>query len=212
MKIKVYNLEGKETGELNLDEKIFGVKIKPEVVHEVFTAQMNNRRESWADTKTKGEVRGGGKKPWKQKGTGRARHGSIRSPIWRGGGVTFGPLTVRNYKSKINFNTRRVATRMCLTDKVESGALWVVDSFSFAEPKTKAFAAFLKKLPAKQKSFLVLTGEKENKNIFRMTRNLVKIETAKAADASVVSLIKYQGVIASREAITEVEKTLTKKA
>lgn len=212
MKIKVYNLEGKESGEMNLDDKIFGVKIKPEVVHEVFTAQMNNQREPWADTKTKGEVRGGGKKPWRQKGTGRARHGSIRSPIWKGGGVTFGPLTVRNYKSKINKNTRRAALRMCLTDKAESGALWVVENLAFAEPKTKLFAGFVKKLPAKQKSFLVLTGQKENKNIYRMTKNLKKIETIRAADASVLALVKNQAVLASKEGIAELNAVLTKKS
>jgi large subunit ribosomal protein L4 len=96
MKVKVYNLEGKETGDMNLSETVFGVKSKPEIVHEVFVALQNNQREPWADTKNRGEVRGGGKKPWQQKGTGRARHGSIRSPIWKGGGVTFGPLSIRN--------------------------------------------------------------------------------------------------------------------
>ena len=147
MKAKVYNLEGKATGEIELSDAIFGVKIKPEIVHQVFTAQMNNRREPWADTKKRGEVRGGGKKPWQQKGTGRARHGSIRSPIWKGGGVTFGPLSVRNYKTKINDKLRRLALKMCLSDKASGAALWVVEDFKFAEPKTKLFANFLKALP-----------------------------------------------------------------
>jgi len=114
MKIKVYNLAGKETGEMEISDTVFGIKISQELVHQVFVQQTNNQREPWADTKNRGEVSGGGKKPWQQKGTGRARHGSIRSPIWKGGGVTFGPLTDRNYKTKINKKTRQAAIRMCL--------------------------------------------------------------------------------------------------
>ncbi|MCX6781506.1 MAG: 50S ribosomal protein L4 [Candidatus Magasanikbacteria bacterium] len=211
MKIKVYNLEGKESSEMDLDDKIFGVKIKPEVVHEVFVAQMNNSREPWADTKTRGEVRGGGKKPWQQKGTGRARHGSIRSPIWVGGGVTFGPLSTRNYKSKINKNTRRVALKMCLSDKAQSGALWVVENFSFTEPKTKIFASFMKKIPVAQKSFLILTGESDGQ-VYRMSRNLKKIESIPAREASVVSVLNKQAIITSKSGIAELENILSKKA
>lgn len=211
MKIKVYNLEGTESGELDLNDKVFGVKIKPEVVHEVFVAQMNNTREPWADTKTRGEVRGGGKKPWQQKGTGRARHGSIRSPIWVGGGVTFGPLSTRNYKSKINKNTRKVALKMCLSDKAQSGALWVVDSFNFSEPKTKLFVQFLKKMPAKQKSFLVLTGAQEGQ-VYKMSRNLEKISAIPARDASVAAVIQKQAIIASKDGIADLEKILAKQA
>ncbi|MDD2758264.1 MAG: 50S ribosomal protein L4 [Patescibacteria group bacterium] len=210
MNIKVYNLEGKEAGSLELKDDVFNVKIKPEVVHEVFTAQSANRRESWADTKTKGEVRGGGKKPWAQKGTGRARHGSIRSPIWKGGGVTFGPLSVRNYKSKINKKTRRLATKMCLTDKAQSAALWVVENFSFAEPKTKLFVNFIKSLPAKQKSFLLLAG-KDEKNVVRMSNNLQKVSVMPAQDVNVVELMKNQAVIVSQAGIGEIQKVLSKK-
>ena len=211
MKIKVYNLAGNETGEISLNEKVFGVKIKPEVVHEVYLAQMGNAREPWAHTKTKGEVRGGGKKPWKQKGTGRARHGSIRSPIWTGGGITFGPLSERNYKSKINKKTRQVATRMCLTDKATGGAMFAIEDFNFSDLKTKNFAGLVKKLPAGFKSFLVLTGGDENKNVYRITKNLKKIETAKAVDASVASLLNNQAIIISKIGIEEVEKVLSKK-
>ena len=111
---KVYNQTGKENGEVELTEAVFGVKPKVSVVHQVFVALRANAREPWADTKNKGEVRGGGRKPWKQKGTGRARHGSIRSPIWKGGGITFGPLSTRNYKQKINKRTV-----LCLTMKIK---------------------------------------------------------------------------------------------
>ena len=209
MKAKVYNLEGKETGEIELSDAIFGVKVKPTVVHEVFVAQTNNQRESWADTKKRGEVRGGGRKPWQQKGTGRARHGSIRSPIWKGGGVAFGPLTERNYKTKVNREKRRLATRMCLADKVNHNALWVVENFSFAEPKTKLFVSFLKGLPATEHSFLVLTAGKDT-GVMRMTDNLSKIETRRAEDVSVMDLVHKQGVIASKDAVKKIEEVLSK--
>jgi large subunit ribosomal protein L4 len=210
MKTKVYNLEGKETGELNLDEKVFGVKVKPEVVHEVFVAMTNNQREPWADTKNRGEVSGGGRKPWKQKGTGRARHGSIRSPIWVGGGVAFGPLTERTYKTKINKKTRRLATRMCLSDKLASGLLTVVENFDFSDLKTKAFAAFLSKLPTKHKSYLILTGTSDKDKVYRMARNLKKMEIMRAADANVMVLAQKEAVIVSREGAAEIEKILIK--
>lgn len=209
MKLKVYNLAGEESSELELSDAVFGVKIKPAVVHEVFVAQMNNQRESWADTKNRGEVRGGGKKPWQQKGTGRARHGSIRSPIWKGGGVAFGPLTDRNYKTKINKKIRRLAAKMCLSDKTASGALWAVEDFSFAEPKTKLFADLLKALPAKQKTFLVLTAGKDAA-VLRMTRNIPRLATVRAEDLNIMDLINKQAIIASVAALKKVEALMQK--
>lgn len=209
MKTKVYNLVGKEAGELELSDEIFNVKVKPEVVHEVFVAQTNNAREPWADTKNRGEVSGGGKKPWAQKGTGRARHGSIRSPIWKGGGVTFGPLSIRNYKTKTNKKTRRLATKMCFSDKANNGALWVVENFSFEQPKTKFFASLLKSLPAKQHSFLVLTAGKDE-TVLKVTKNLPKIQTMRAEDASVADLMGKQAVIISVDGVKKVETILSK--
>ncbi len=209
MKTKVFNLSGKEVKELDLDEKIFNVAVKPEIIHEVFVAQRNNARESWADTKNRGEVHGGGKKPWQQKGTGRARHGSIRSPIWKGGGVAFGPLSIRNYVTKINKKTRRLATRMCLSDKAQNGALWVVEDFSFAEPKTKLFAAFLKALPAKQRTFLVVTAGKDAK-VLKVTSNLKTIKTARAEDLNVVDILSKQAVVVSVDGIKKIEEILSK--
>jgi len=189
---------------------VFGVKIKPEVVHEVFIAQTNNQREPWADTKNRGEVSGGGKKPWQQKGTGRARHGSIRSPIWKGGRVTFGPLTIRNYHTKINKQTRRLAVRMCLSDKVANSVLWILQDFSFAEAKTKMFVNLLKLFPGKSKKFLVLTAGKDEK-VMRMTKNLTNIKTVRAEDVNVMDLINWDGVIASQEAVKKLEEVFGKK-
>lgn len=206
MKVKVYNLEGKETGEMNLLDGVFGVKIKPEVVHEVFTAQQNNQREPWADTKNRGEVSGGGKKPWPQKGTGRARHGSIRSPIWKGGGVAFGPLSIRNYKEKINKKTKRLALKMCLSDRTKNNALLVVEDFNFSEPKTKVFVNLLKALPIKAKTFLLLTPGKDE-TVLRMTRNLKSIKTIRAEDANVTDLLTKSAVLTSKAGVEVIEKT-----
>lgn len=209
MKVKVYNLEGKETGEMNLSDAIFGVKVKPEVVHGVFVAQTNNQREPWADTKNRGEVSGGGKKPWPQKGTGRARHGSIRSPIWKGGGVTFGPLSIRNYKEKINKKTKRLALKMCLSDRAQNNALVVLEDFNFAEPKTKLFVNLLKALPIKAKSFLLLTPGK-NDTMLRMTKNLKSVKTVRAEDISVMDLLSKTMVLTSKAGVENIEKVFSK--
>ncbi len=208
MKTKLYNVLGKEVGDVELADSVFNVVVKPEVVHEVFVAQMNNQREPWADTKKRGEVSGGGKKPWQQKGTGRARHGSIRSPIWKGGGVTFGPLTERSYKTKINKKTRRLAAAMCLSDKVKNQGLLVVDKFDFSDAKTKAFVAFLKTIPLKQKTFVVLTGKKDEQ-VIRMTQNIPGLTTRVATDVSVMDLINHQAVILSKAGVEEVTKILS---
>lgn len=204
MKVKVYNLEGKETGEMNLSDSVFGVKVKPAVVHEVFTAQNNNQREPWADTKNRGEVSGGGKKPWQQKGTGRARHGSIRSPIWKGGGVAFGPLSIRNYKEKINRKTKRLALKMCLSDRAQNNALLVVEDFNFSEPKTKVFVNLLKVLPIKAKSFLLLTPGK-NENVLRMTKNLKSVKIVRAEDVNVMDLLSKSAVLTSQAGVEKLE-------
>lgn len=209
MKAKVYNQAGKEVKELQLSDVVFNVPVKNEVIHEVFTAIRNNAREPWADTKNRGEVRGGGKKPWQQKGTGRARHGSIRSPIWKGGGVTFGPLSIRNYHTKINKKTRRLATRMVLSDKAQGGALWILENFSLTAPKTKLFAEILKNLPAKQKTFLVVTAGKDEA-VLKATNNLKAVKTARAEDLNVVDVISKQAIITTEAGIKKIEEVLTK--
>lgn len=209
MKIKVYNLAGKETGEMELNDTVFGVKAKPEMVHQVFVQQTNNQREPWADTKNRGEVSGGGKKPWQQKGTGRARHGSIRSPIWKGGGVAFGPLTDRNYKTKINKKTRQAAIRMCLSDKAMSGNLLVVEDFKFEDAKTKFFAAALKTMPTKMKKFLVLTGANDTA-VVRMTKNLKTVKTLRAQDSNVMDLLAKGVILTSKDGIKKLEEVFGK--
>jgi len=209
MKTKVYNLSGKEVGEMELSEKVFGAKVKSKVVHQVFVQQTNNQREPWADTKNRGEVSGGGKKPWQQKGTGRARHGSIRSPIWKGGGVAFGPLTDRNYKTKINKKTRQAAIRMCLSDKAQTGNLLVVENFKFEDIKTKLFAAALKAMPTKLKTFLVLTSGKDA-SVLRMTKNLKNVRTLRAEDSNVMDLLKKGAVLVSKDGVAKLEEVFGK--
>lgn len=203
-------MQGKESGEMELSDAVFGVKIKPELVHSVFVAQTNNQREPWADSKSKGEVSGGGKKPWPQKGTGRARHGSIRSPLWKGGGVTFGPKSDRTYKTKINKKVRQSAIKMCLTDKAQGGALYVLENFTFENPKTKLFDSLLKSLPLKQKTFLILTPGKDA-TVIRMTNNLPKVETLRAEDVNVMGLLNKQAVITSKDGVKKMEEVFGKK-
>ena len=209
MKVPVYNLQGKATAEVELAEAVFNVPVDAAVVHQVFVAQTGNARESWADTKGRGEVRGGGKKPWQQKGTGRARHGSIRSPIWKGGGVTFGPKSQRNYKTKVNKQTRRLAIKMCLSDKVHNSALLVVERFDLEKIKTKLLAAALKALPLKHTSCLVVTPELDERVVLA-ARNLPRVATTRAMDLNVVDLLQHQAVVTTPDALTAMTAVLTK--
>src|SRR3989339_146560 len=143
MKVKVYNLEGKEVREEELEQSFFDIVVKPEVVQQAVEAQLANSRQVLAHTKGRGEVRGGGKKPWKQKGTGRARHGSIRSPLWKGGGVTFGPTKERNFSQKINKKAKQQALFSVLSKKLADQEIKVVDEIKIKNIKTKEMAKIL---------------------------------------------------------------------
>jgi large subunit ribosomal protein L4 len=143
MSVKLYNQSGEETGTIELPVSVFGLKWNADLVHQVVTGQAANRRRVTAHTKFRGEVRGGGKKPWRQKGTGRARHGSIRSPIWAGGGVTHGPRTEKNYTQKINKKMAKKALYTMLSAKARDGEIIIVDDFTFPQAKTKIAASFL---------------------------------------------------------------------
>ncbi len=173
-KYPVYNLQAEKVREAELNPAVFGVKVKESVVHQVAMAQMANSRVAIAHTKTKGEVRGGGIKPWRQKGTGRARHGSIRSPLWKGGGVTFGPRKDRNFSQKVNKKMKTKALFMCLSDKVNNNLMVLVDKLDLAEGKTKKMVEVMKNL----KGILKL---KEIK------RNITDIKGNKDKEESVVN-------------------------
>jgi len=215
MKISVYNQEGKETGQTLLPKEIFDIKINSDLVHQVVVSQMANRRQVSAHTKTRAEVRGGGRKPWRQKGTGRARHGSIRSPIWRGGGITFGPRNERIFKKKIPKKMKRKALFMVLSEKAKRNLLFVLDDLKLPavskqeKPKTKLMAEILKQLPCKGQSCLIaLPGM--DKVIILAARNIPKVQTIQAKDLNVLDLLSFKYLLIPKEAIKIIKETFLK--
>jgi large subunit ribosomal protein L4 len=198
--VKLYNQEGSSTGEIQLDAGLFDVAVNPALVHEAVVAQSANARASLAHTKTRGEVRGGGKKPWKQKGTGRARHGSRRSPIWSGGGITFGPRSIRNFAVKMNRKARRKALAMVLSDKVMHDKLIMIDALMIEEGKTKQLSDLLSKLPSAGKKTIIITAP-DNKSIAKAAQNLQGIESFPANALNVIALLRFEYVIVSKPAL-----------
>jgi large subunit ribosomal protein L4 len=206
MKIAVYDQKGKETSQTLLPKEIFEVKLNHDLVHQVAVSQMANRRQVIAHTKGRGEVRGGGKKPWRQKGTGRARAGSIRSPIWRGGGITFGPTKERVFKKKIPKKMKRKALFMVLSAKAKNNLLIILDGLKIERPKTKLIGEIFKKLPVKEKSSLIVLPGLD-KNLILAAKNLPKIKTIQAKDMNVLDLLSFQYLILPKEAIKVLKDT-----
>lgn len=197
------------TGQLELNPEHFGVQVKQGVVHGVVVAQAANARRPLGHTKTKGDVSGGGKKPWKQKGTGRARQGSIRSPQWVGGGIVFGPTSERNYAQKVNRKQKRAALFMVLSDKVAREKLLIVDAFNAPEPKTKHAAMLFTKLPITKKKALVVIP-KSDPSLVRMVRNLQNYEVITVNSLSVKDVLAYPNVIFWKDAIPAFETIYSK--
>ncbi len=205
MKVKVYNQAGETVGEQELDPAIFGVKAKDALVHQVVVALQNNARQILAHTKGRGEVRGGGRKPWQQKGTGRARAGSTRSPIWKGGGVTFGPTKDRNFKQKINKKMKLKVLLMCLSDKAVNNNLIILDKLELAEIKTKKLNEILKKLPlAVDKILLVLPGSDEK--LLRSARNLTKLKLTRADNLNVLDVLGAKTLLMVQASLPVINK------
>jgi len=204
-KAPLYNKDGKENGTVELSDAVFGVKPKQSVVHQVYVALEANRRQPWAHAKDRSEVRGGGRKPWKQKGTGRARHGSTRSPIWSGGGVTFGPLKTRNYKKKINSKMRNLAVKMCLTDKVLASKLVVVEELA-QSGKTKDVRALCGKLPGAGKTMLILDNGENNETLGLAVRNIPQVHVQRSVDVNVADLLNHQYIVTTKEGVKALEK------
>lgn len=202
--VTVYNTEGQAVGEMELNEKVFGAEINPALMHDAVVMYLANQRVGTASTKTRAEVRGGGRKPWRQKGLGRARHGSIRSPIWVGGGVVFGPKP-RDYRQKMPRKARRQALRSALSAKVKAGELVVLDRLELPEAKTRLMAGVLKNLQAEKA--LVVTAEADEK-VYRSSRNLPGVETGIAKDLNVYQVLKYPKLIMTRDAVASVEEVL----
>lgn len=220
IKLNIYNQKAEQTGEIEVSEKIFGVKAKSALLHQAMVAQMANERQVLAHTKTKGEVRGGGKKPWKQKGTGRARAGSSRSPLWIGGGVTFGPTNERNFKKRINKKMKQNAIMMVLSDRTSNDNLVVLDKLEMEEYKTEIFNKMLKNLEEKvlctlidakerrknvKRSILVLNDKKDDK-VKRSGRNLAGVEMSNLDNINVLDLLKYKSVIITVDGIKKIEE------
>lgn len=203
-KISIYNQEGKAVGELALNDAHFGVKPNPALVHEVVVAQRANARKAIAHTKTRGEVRGGGKKPWKQKGTGRARQGSIRSPQWVGGGITFGPTSERNFSQKVNKKAKRAALFMALSDKVASSKLVVLDAMNTEPAKTKLAAQVMRNLPVERTVLIVAPGS--SPSLMRMVRNLPNVKLVTANSVNIEDVLGYRSVVFLKDAVAAFDK------
>ncbi len=201
--VNVYNQEGSVTGKLELNAAHFGVKVNPALVHEVVVAQKANARHPISNVKTKGEVRGGGKKPWKQKGTGRARQGSIRSPQWVGGGIVFGPTSDRNYSVKVNRKVRQKALFMALSDKVASDKLVLLESFEPKETKTKLAAALFSKLPITRRALVVVA--KSDALLSRMVRNLPNVHLVTVNALNVADIVGNPTLVMWKDAVPAFE-------
>jgi large subunit ribosomal protein L4 len=213
MKIQVYNQQAEVVAEMDLNPKIFEVKPKAHLLAEAVRIQLSNARQGGANTKTRGEVRGGGKKPWKQKGTGRARAGSIRSPIWRGGGITFGPKANRNWELKLNQKAKTQALFMSLSDKAKEQKLIVLDKLTLPEMKTKALVKIMADLKQGLKTMgksqlVVLSGKDEN--LIKSARNLTTVKTIFAKNLNLLEVLKADTLVVLKDSLPVIEKTYLK--
>jgi len=206
-KVAVYDITGAKTGEIELNDSVFGVEVNESVLHQAVVMQLASQRLGTASTKTRGLVRGGGRKPWKQKGTGRARAGSTRSPIWVGGGTTFGPQP-RSYAFRMPRKQRRLAIKSALTAKLQDGELVVVDSIAFDAPKTKNVITMLSGFDATNKKSLIITGEVVE-NVEKSARNIPGVKAIPASSSlNVYDLLYHDKVFITKEAITRIEEVL----
>ena len=200
--VTVYNMEGKEVGTMELNDAVFGVEINEHLVHMAVVNQLANNRQGTQKAKTRSEVSGGGRKPWRQKGTGHARQGSTRAPQWTGGGVVFAPVP-RDYSFKMNKREKRAALKSALTSRVEENKFIVIDEINFEEAKTKNFANILKSLDV-SKALVVL--EDDNKNAELSARNIADIKTAKTNTINVYDILKYNTVITTKAVVAKIEE------
>ena len=200
--VSVYNMEGKEVGTIDLSDAVFGVEVNEHLVHMAVVSQLANNRQGTQKAKTRAEVSGGGRKPWRQKGTGHARQGSTRAPQWTGGGVVFAPVP-RDYSFKMNRKEKRAALKSALTTKVEEKKFIVIDEIAFDEVKTKNFANILKTLDV-SKALVVL--EDDNVNAELSARNIADVKTAKTNTINVYDILKYNTVIATKAVAKSIEE------
>ena len=200
--VTVYNMEGNEVGTMELNDAVFGVEINEHLVHLAVVRQLANNRQGTQKAKTRSEVRGGGRKPWRQKGTGHARQGSIRAPQWTGGGVVFAPVP-RDYEVKMNKKERRAALKSALTSKVQDNKLVVVDSLALAEAKTKEMQKVLTNLKADKA--LVITAA-DDQNVAISARNIADVQTATVNTMNVYDVMKHNTVVVTKDAVASIEE------
>ncbi len=201
--VSVYNMEGKEVGTVELNDAVFGVKVNEHLVHMAVLQQLANKRQGTQKAKTRGEVSGGGRKPWRQKGTGHARQGSTRSPQWKGGGVVFAPVP-RDYSFKMNRKEKRAALKSVLSDKVATSKLIVLDELKLDEIKTKKFKAVLDNLKVNEKALVVL-GEKDDV-VIKSANNLPDVQTALPNTINVYDILKAKTLILTKDAVAKIEE------
>lgn len=201
-KIDVLNIKGEKVDEITLSDEIFGIEPNEAVVHQVVVAQLANKRQGTQSAKTRSEVRGGGRKPWRQKGTGRARTGSLRNPIFTGGGIIFAPKP-RDYEQQVNKKMRRLAMKSVFSAKYNSNELIVLDKLEMQEPKTKEMIAILKALNA-PKALIVL--DQKNENIIRSANNIQKVQTSLVNTINTYDMLKYDHLIVTVDSLKKIEE------
>ncbi len=200
--VSVYNMEGKEVGKIDLSDAVFGVEVNEHLVHMAVVQQLANKRQGTQKAKTRGEVSGGGRKPWRQKGTGHARQGSTRSPQWKGGGVVFAPVP-RDYSFKLNKKEKRAALKSALTSRVQEDKFLVLDELKLDEIKTKKFAEVLNNLKV-SKAVVVIADD--DKNAMLSARNIPGVITASVNTINTYDIMKYSTVIATKDAVAKIEE------
>ena len=210
MKIDLYNQKGQKSGSIDLPKEIFEVEVKPELIHQVATSQASNQRQGSAHTKDRGEVAGSNKKPHAQKGTGRARAGSKRSPLWIGGGVTFGPRNEKSYKREIPKKMKRKGLFMTLSGKVRDNELVVLDELKLDKIKTKDFANIVKALPLKDGKTLFAISAQDEK-VIKSAANIKNISVIQARDLSVLDLLSRKYIVITKDGIDVIKNTFLKK-
>ena len=201
--VSVYNMEGKEVGKIDLNDAIFGVEVNEHLVHMAVLQQLADKRQGTQKAKTRSEVSGGGRKPWRQKGTGHARQGSIRAPQWKGGGVVFAPVP-RDYSFKMNKNEKRAALKSALTDKAQNNNLIVVDELKFDEIKTKKFAEVMNNLKATRKALVVLADN--DQNVVLSARNLAEANTTLTNTLNVYDIVNARTLVLTKDAVAKIEE------
>lgn len=202
-KVSVYNMKGDEVGNIELNDEIFGADVNEHLIYMAVKQQLANRRQGTQKAKTRSEVSGGGRKPWRQKGTGHARQGSTRSPQWTGGGVVFAPVP-RDYSFKMNKKEKRAALKGALTDKVQKGSIIVLDELKMEEKKTKAFAEVMKNIKAEGKSYVVI-GDNDQ-NVILSARNLPSVKTSVSDLINVYDIMNAKTLVVTKEAVAKIEE------